>query len=174
LLHDIGKIHELNYERGFSYSNEGQLLGHITIGVGMVSEKVRGLPGFPVRLRSMVEHMILSHHGQLEFGSPKMPLFPEALLLHYLDDLDSKMECMRSLIERDRQVEGCFTIYSNALERTVLKKERYLAGGPEAPKAKAPEPGTLSLQPPTAVPGPDADSQFADKLKLALKLKEES
>ena len=115
VLHDIGKIYELNYERGFSYSNEGQLLGHISIAMRMVGEKLRGLPDFPPRLRTLVEHMILSHHGQLEFGSPKVPQFPEALLLHYLDDLDSKMECMRALIENDRQVEGCFTTYHSAL-----------------------------------------------------------
>ena len=70
--------------------------------------------------------MILSHHGQLEFGSPKLPQFPEALLLHYLDDMDSKMECMRALIENDRQVEGCFTACNTALERAALKKDRYL------------------------------------------------
>ena len=109
VLHDIGKIYELNYERGFSYSNDGQLLGHIHIGIRMVGDKLRGIPDFPPALRTLVEHMILSHHGQLEFGSPKVPLFPEALLLHYLDDMDSKMECMRALIENDRQVEGCFT-----------------------------------------------------------------
>jgi 3'-5' exoribonuclease len=80
-----------------------------------------------------VEHMILSHHGQLEFGSPKLPQFPEALLLHYIDDMDSKMECMRALIENDRQVEGCFTAYSPALERTALKKERYLRSASPAP-----------------------------------------
>ena len=92
ILHDIGKIYELNYERGFSYSNEGQLIGHISIAMRMVGDKLRGLPDFPPLLRSLVEHMILSHHGKLEFGSPKVPQFPEALLLHYLDDLDSKME----------------------------------------------------------------------------------
>ena len=126
VLHDIGKIHELNYDRGFSYSNQGQLLGHIAIALGMVSDKLRGLPDFPDRLRTLVEHMILSHHGHLEFGSPKLPLFPEALLLHYLDDLDSKMECMRALIENDPQVEGCFTAYNAALERPALKKDRFL------------------------------------------------
>jgi 3'-5' exoribonuclease len=125
LLHDIGKIYELNYERGFSYSNDGQLLGHITIAVSMVGDKIRSLPDFPPPLRVLVEHMILSHHGHLEFGSPKVPQFPEALLLHYLDDLDSKMECMRALVENDRQLEGCFTSYSSALERTVLKMDRY-------------------------------------------------
>jgi len=136
ILHDVGKIHELNYERGFSYSNEGQLLGHINIGLRMVGEKLRGLPDFPPALRSLVEHMILSHHGQLEFGSPKLPQFPEALLLHYLDDMDSKMECMRALIENDRQVEGCFTTYHPALERPALKKERFLNGEAEPPRAR--------------------------------------
>ena len=118
LLHDIGKIYELNYERGFSYSPDGQLIGHINIAVRMVADKLRGLPDFPPTLRTLVEHMVLSHHGHLEFGSPKLPQFPEALLLHYLDDLDSKMEAMRALIENDRQVEGCFTAYNAALERS--------------------------------------------------------
>ena len=93
VLHDIGKIYELNYERGFSYSPDGQLIGHINIAMRMVADKLRALPDFPPALRTLVEHMILSHHGHLEFGSPKLPQFPEALLLHYLDDMDSKMEC---------------------------------------------------------------------------------
>ena len=126
ILHDLGKIYELNYERGFSYSNDGQLLGHIHIGLRIVSDKLRGLPAFPPALRTLVEHMILSHHGKLEFGSPKLPQFPEALLLHYLDDMDSKLEAMRALIESDRQVEGCFTAYNVALDRSVLKKDLFL------------------------------------------------
>jgi 3'-5' exoribonuclease len=133
VLHDIGKIHELNYERGFSYSNDGQLIGHIAIALRMVADKLRGLPDFPPRLRTLVEHMILSHHGHLEFGSPKVPQFPEALLLHYLDDLDSKMECMRALVQNDRQLDGCFTGYSASLERTVLKMDRYWAEDSPAP-----------------------------------------
>ncbi|MBZ5585737.1 MAG: HD domain-containing protein [Acidobacteriia bacterium] len=185
ILHDIGKIYELNYERGFSYSNDGQLLGHITIGLRMIAEKLRGLPEFPAPLRSLVEHMILSHHGQLEFGSPKLPLFPEALMLHYLDDLDSKMECMRALIENDRQVEGCFTTYSSALERTALKKERYLngngaaarAGHPTAEAQPAPPPAAPAAAPELAAHplfAATPDSAFADKLKQALHAKQES
>jgi 3'-5' exoribonuclease len=134
VLHDIGKIYELNYERGFSYSNEGQLIGHMSIAMRMVGEKLRNLPDFPPLVRTLVEHMILSHHGKLEYGSPKVPQFPEALLLHYLDDMDSKMECMRALIENDRQVDGCFTTYHSALERAALKKDRYLH--PQAPEPK--------------------------------------
>jgi 3'-5' exoribonuclease len=177
VLHDIGKIHELNYQRGFSYSNDGQLLGHIHIGIRMVGEKVRAIPGFPQGLRTLVEHMILSHHGQLEFGSPKLPQFPEALLLHHLDDMDSKMECMRALIENDRQVEGCFTTFHNALSRSALKKDRYLNPPKEAPRPRPAaeiddaNPGT-PVAPPAAAAhplfAPKQPSVFADKLKQAL------
>jgi 3'-5' exoribonuclease len=163
VLHDIGKIYELNYERGFSYSDDGQLLGHMTIALRMVADKLRGLPDFPPRLRSLVEHMILSHHGHLEFGSPKLPQFPEALLLHYLDDMDSKMECMRALIENDRQVEGCFTTWNTALERAALKKDRYLNGKAPGPEGAPPKPPG-----PEGAPEPEADSLFAGKLKQAL------
>jgi 3'-5' exoribonuclease len=174
VLHDIGKIHELNYERGFSYSNDGQLLGHIHIGLRMVADKLRGLPDFPPALRSLVEHMVLSHHGQLEYGSPKIPLFPEALLLHYLDDLDSKMECMRALIENDRQVEGCFTTFHQTMSRAALKKDRFLNGKAEAPRdpaETAPEaPAATAPAKPAAHPlfAPKQESPFADKLKQAL------
>ncbi len=126
LLHDAGKIHELSYDRSFAYTPDGQLLGHIFIASRMVDEKLAQLPDFPPKLRTLVHHLILSHHGSLEFGSPKLPLFPEALMLHYLDDLDSKMECMRVMVEQDRQVEGHFTTYSTSLSRAVLKKGKYL------------------------------------------------
>jgi 3'-5' exoribonuclease len=180
ILHDIGKIYELSYERGFSYSDEGQLLGHMLIAVRMIGEKLRDLPDFPPRLRSLIEHMILSHHGQLEFGSPKTPVFPEAMLLHYLDDMDSKMECMRHLIETDRQLAGNFTSYSPTLERVLLKKDRYLAGpAPEArgtptrPPAKAlaaQAPAQAPAHAPVAAPpAPRNSSPFGDKLLQALR-----
>jgi 3'-5' exoribonuclease len=162
VLHDVGKIYELNYDRGFSYSNEGQLIGHISIGMRMVGDKLRGLPDFPPLMRSLVEHMILSHHGRLEFGSPKEPMFPEAQLLHHLDDMDSKMECLRSLIAHDRQVEGEWTGFSHPLERSVLKKLVYLEGGqkkPDVPATPAPAP------PPARRP---ANTAFGEKLLGAL------
>ena len=179
VLHDIGKIYELNYERGFSYADEGQLLGHITIALRMVGDKLHDFPDFPAPLRSLVEHMILSHHGQLEYGSPKLPQFPEALLLHYIDDLDSKMECMRALIERDRQLEGSFTAYHAALSRPALKKDRFLNGVGEPqrpPRSTPPEPaGVLPDTPVVSAAlashplfAPKPDSLFADKLKQAL------
>jgi len=80
LLHDIGKIAELNYARSFGYSTEGQLIGHITMGIRMVDDAIREVPGFPPALQDLVVHMILSHHGALEFGSPKLPMFLEAML----------------------------------------------------------------------------------------------
>jgi|YNPBryunderm2012_1023409.scaffolds.fasta_scaffold00648_10 3'-5' exoribonuclease len=176
LLHDIGKIYELNYDRSFAYTTEGQLLGHIAIGLRMLDQKLAQLPGFPPRLRTLIEHMILSHHGQLEFGSPKVPLFPEALLLHYLDDLDSKMECMRAQVENDRQAEGHWTGYSPTLERVVLKKGKYLAEGREE-EAEEPMPGpatSASLAPPTAGshrshPGPTASAASASESSAAHK-----
>lgn len=178
VLHDIGKIHELSYDRGFGYTSEGQLLGHMTIALHMVAEKIAGIAGFPPALRSLVEHMIISHHGQLEFGSPKLPQFPEALLLHYLDDLDSKLECMRSSIKRDRQVEGCFTGYVPSLERTVLKKTRYLNGAAAPAPAPPPAPAVAAAVAPVApvemaahplfTPKPAAASPFGDKLAQAL------
>jgi 3'-5' exoribonuclease len=163
VLHDIGKIYELSYERGFSYTSEGQLLGHMMIALRLVGDKLRALPDFPARLRTLVEHMIISHHGRLEYGSAKVPQFPEALLLHYLDDLDSKMDCMRTLLERDRLVEGHFTGYSAAMERSILKKGKYL----EEPVPAPPQPPVQSSAP-SSPPRPKAGSLFGDKLLEAL------
>lgn len=170
LLHDIGKIRELTYTRGFGYSTEGQLLGHISIGVGMVQEKLRLIPDFPPKLRDLLLHLILSHHGELEFGSPKVPVFAEALLLHHLDNLDSKMECARGAIEKDRQVEGEWTGYISALDRTILKKEKYLAAEPPpapAPPVETAPAATHAAPPPPKRPEPSS-SPFASKLKDAL------
>ncbi len=153
ILHDIGKIHELTYERGFGYSAEGQLLGHISIAIRMLAEKVRGISDFPSELRNLLEHIILSHHGQLDFGSPKVPIFPEALLLHYLDDMDSKMECMRALIDKDPHSEADFTGYSTTLARVALRKERYLSG-----KSPVASPAPLASETPAAtLPNCSAD-----------------
>jgi 3'-5' exoribonuclease len=160
LLHDIGKIRELHYARSFGYTTEGQLLGHIQIGVQMVLDKLRTMPDFPPRLRDLVVHMILSHHGELAFGSPKIPLFPEALLLHLLDNMDSKMESMRALIDRDPQIIGEWTGFNSALDRAALKKQKYLNPSP-APAVEAP-----AAKPST--PAPTAASAFGDKLRGAL------
>jgi 3'-5' exoribonuclease len=160
ILHDIGKIHELEYARSIRYTDAGQLLGHIQIGMQMVTEQIARMPDFPPRQRDLLLHLILSHHGQLEFGSPKLPVFPEAMLLHLLDNMDSKMESMRGLIERDRLMEGNWTGYSAPLERSILKKQRYLDPPPPPEPAARPHGNT-----PHAAP---ANSPFAAKLRGAL------
>jgi len=121
VLHDLGKIEELNFTRGFAYSTRGQLLGHITISLEMVGEKIRQIPGFPAGLRDKIEHIILSHHGKAEFGSPREPMFPEALAVHYLDDLDSKLESMRAQFVADKDRAGDWTSRNRALGRELLK-----------------------------------------------------
>jgi len=96
ILHDIGKTRELHWKNSFGYTLEGQLIGHISIAQGMLLEKVKELAPFPEKLRVLVEHMILSHHGKYEFGSPKLPMTAEALLLNMLDDLEAKMQVLRN------------------------------------------------------------------------------
>src|SRR5438552_11306885 len=125
-LHDIGKIHELTYNRSFSYTTRGQLLGHMIIELEMLQAKLAQVPAFPDSLKTLVEHLIISHHGQYEFGSPKLPMFPEALMLHYLDDLDSKMEAMRAQFERDAENDGAWTGYNSSLGRPLLNAARFL------------------------------------------------
>jgi 3'-5' exoribonuclease len=165
ILHDIGKIEELNFDRSFSYSTPGQLLGHIVIGLRMIGDKLHGLPDFPPKLRMLVEHMVISHHGELEFGSPKMPLFLEALLLHHLDNLDSKMETMRAAAERDKLVEGEFTSWVSSLERAVLKKDKFLVS--ESTQAVVPK------QPAAPIAASDewkqTDSEHEAQVKTELK-----
>jgi 3'-5' exoribonuclease len=169
ILHDIGKIYELTYARSLGYSSAGQLIGHITIGVRMVEDAARKLPDFPPLLLDLVEHMILSHHGVLEYGSPKVPMFLEALLLHQIDNLDSKMEAMRAHIAKDRQATGVWTGYNAALERIVLKKQQYLEGEAAAPKADAPAPAAPAARSTHVPPSTAQPSLFAEKLQGALK-----
>lgn len=165
ILHDIGKIEELSYARSFGYSAEGQLLGHIVIGLRLIGNKLDQIPDFPPKLRMLVEHMIISHHGELEFGSPKVPIFPEALLLHHLDNLDSKMDAMRNALRRDQQVEGEFTGWINSLERSLLKKDRFLDAQPRPTPAHSTIPSPAE---PATVPAaaPAAASEAWDQPRL--------
>ncbi len=172
ILHDVGKVAELTYDRSFGYSSEGQLVGHIAIGLRLLHEKLQRLPDFPPKLRILVEHMILSHHGELEFGSPKVPQFPEALMLHHLDNLDSKMECMRALVAKDRLVAGNWTSYNSSLDRSILKKTKYLGEEPAGPPpAAAPaepaQPQTDAPRTQPEAPRANIGSLFAEKLEQA-------
>ncbi len=150
-LHDIGKIHELSYNRAIQYTTEGQLLGHMIIELEMLHAKIAQLPGFPAELKLLLEHLIISHHGHYEFGSPKLPMFPEALMLHYLDDLDSKMESMRAQLEREAPNPDDWAGYNSSLGRPLLNSRRLIdrimadlattsSPQPETAEAGAPEP----------------------------------
>jgi len=128
-LHDIGKLHELTYQRSIAYTTKGQLLGHMIIELEMLHDKLKLVPGFPDELKVLLEHLIISHHGEYEFGSPKLPMFPEALMLHYLDDLDSKMESMRAQFEREAELETPWTSYNPSLARPLLNTKKFLERG---------------------------------------------
>jgi 3'-5' exoribonuclease len=129
VLHDIGKLQELRWGTSFDYTVEGQLLGHITIGVGMIERKMADLPDFPPALRVLVSHMVLSHHGKYEFGSPKLPMIPEAVLLHYLDDMDAKMQTMRNEFARNVAAgrgSDEVTDWVRSMERPLLNTAAFL------------------------------------------------
>ncbi len=101
-LHDMGKIYEFSFDRSVEYTDRGQLLGHLVMEVEIVNEKIKTIPGFPEELALLVKHMLVSHHGSLEFGSPKLPQTVEAVILHYLDDLDGKIQSIQTLMEKER------------------------------------------------------------------------
>jgi len=125
-LHDIGKVRELSYGKVFAYTDEGQLIGHIVIGVEMLNEKAARVPDltgepFPRELLWRLKHMILSHHGTYEFGSPKLPMTPEAIALHHLDNLDAKVHSFTRDIREDRNQTSSWTPFNQSLQRRLFK-----------------------------------------------------
>jgi 3'-5' exoribonuclease len=143
-LHDAGKVRELSCERVFSYTDEGQLVGHLIIGVEMLNEKVArvtdllGEP-FPPELLLRLKHMILSHHGTYEFGSPRLPMTPEAIALNCLDNFDAKVHAFTREIREDRNQDSAWTPYNQATQRRLFKGG---ANGTEAVAPPAAEPGS--------------------------------
>jgi len=121
ILHDIGKIHELTYTRSFDYTDSGRLLGHITLGIEMINEKLQAIPDFPPELATELKHLIISHHGAYQFGSPKRPKLLEALILYYLDDLDAKVNTIQSFIQREKEPHSKCAGYHPLLERYLFK-----------------------------------------------------
>lgn len=125
-LHDLGKLEELASSGEISYTDRGQLVGHIVIGVQMLGDKIASLDAsgepFPTELRLHLEHLIVSHHGQIEFGSPKLPVTLEAVALHHLDNLDAKLASFTSVIESDVAGDGNWTNYNPAIGRKLWKK----------------------------------------------------
>lgn len=118
-LHDIGKIYEFSYNRAVEYTDRGQLLGHLIMEIEMVGEKIKSIADFPEELATLIKHMIVSHHGALEFGSPKLPQTVEAVMLHYLDDLDGKIQSIQSLIGKEPAQR--WTPFHRAYERPFFR-----------------------------------------------------
>jgi len=125
ILHDVGKLDELCYDRAIAYTVEGQLLGHIVMEIETVTKATDAIDGFPPKLKTVVQHLLISHHGQYDFGSPKLPMIREALVFHYLDDLDSKLAAVRAALALDSG-EPEWSAYSGALGRKFLRLDAFL------------------------------------------------
>jgi 3'-5' exoribonuclease len=130
ILHDIGKVKELSWKTSFNYTLEGQLVGHISIAQGLLREKVQLLGPFPEKKRVLVEHMILSHHGKYEFGSPKLPMTPEAMLLSAMDDVEAKFSALRREFagaESAGKKADETTDWVRSMDRPLFNSARWLA-----------------------------------------------
>ena len=125
ILHDVGKLDELCYDRAIGYTSDGQLLGHIVMEIETVANAINKIEGFPPALKTVVQHLLISHHGQYEFGSPKLPMIREALVFHYMDDLDSKLAAVRAALAGESGDE-MWSVYSGALQRKFLKLDAFL------------------------------------------------
>ena len=117
ILHDLGKVDELSYHRSFDYSDEGRLLGHIVLGVERVEDKIRQLPDFPKDLSTLLKHFLLSHHGQYIWGSPKRPMTLEAVMLHFLDDMDAKINGIQQFIKKQVPEGSRWSAYHRTFEQ---------------------------------------------------------
>lgn len=150
LLHDLGKVSELSYARTFDYTDEGKLIGHIVLGVEMIDEQTRSLPGFPRETAMLLKHLILSHHGQYEYGSPKRPKTLEAIVLNFLDDLDSKINGVRNHIEKELESASAWTSHHRLYDRYFYKGEKGAAAAPVSAPAVAASPAPVAAKEPAS------------------------
>ena len=120
ILHDIGKIYELSFDRLIDYTSEGRLIGHIVISIEMLDVRIANIKDFPEQLAMELKHILLSHHGVLEYGSPKRPKTLEALVVHYMDDLDAKMNAFQEFMERSDD-DSDWTPFHRLFERFIYK-----------------------------------------------------
>jgi 3'-5' exoribonuclease len=125
IFHDLGKVDELAYHRSFDYSDDGRLLGHIILGLERVEDKIRQLPDFPKELSTLVKHFLLSHHGQYIWGSPKKPMTLEAVMLHFLDDMDAKVNGIQQFIRKEVPEGARWSAYHRTFEQYF-----YVPGAP--------------------------------------------
>lgn len=141
LLHDIGKIYELSYKDGFNYTDSGKLIGHLLMGVELVTRKAALIKDFPEETLLLVKHTIVGHHGQIEYGSPVLPQTLEAIMVHFLDNMDSKLVAMTELLEKERGGAGNWTSYNAMYGRTMYRSAAFRNGTPPPPTtSKSPAP----------------------------------
>lgn len=120
IFHDIGKLWELSYENGISYTDRGRLIGHMQIACELVDKKASRILGFTEELRDICKHIILSHHGKLEYGSPKRPKFMEALVIAMVDDFDSKVSTLKTILDNERSSGEKWSRYNELFDRYFL------------------------------------------------------
>jgi 3'-5' exoribonuclease len=132
ILHDLGKVEELSYSRSFDYSDRGRLLGHIILGLEKVEDKIRQLPDFPEDLSLLLKHLLVSHHGQYIYGSPKKPMTLEAVMLHYLDDMDAKINGIKEFLTAQGPEGSGWSAYHPLFEQSYYKSVPRIQG--EAPE----------------------------------------
>ncbi|PIS37179.1 MAG: HD family phosphohydrolase [Nitrospirae bacterium CG08_land_8_20_14_0_20_52_24] len=167
LLHDIGKVDELEYSRGFSYTDRGRLMGHIVLELEQVSEAIRSIPGFPDEKAILLKHLLISHHGKEEFGSPVKPMTLTALILHMMDDLDAKSQTFRGMIEGSQGDER-WSAYHNRLQQFVFKGfpseggRRRREDDADSPVSRLSAPRTRQAGAGTGRNGSPSDSQSSD------------
>ncbi|MCA1797207.1 MAG: HD domain-containing protein [Geobacteraceae bacterium] len=147
LLHDIGKVAELRYARSFDYTDTGKLIGHIVMGVEMLEEKIRTCPDFPAQKTMLLKHMLLSHHGQYEYGSPKRPKTLEAVVLNFVDDMDAKINGIALHIDREQHNPSAWTSYHRLYDRYFYApadeaETETIPAPPSEPATEAPEPAS--------------------------------
>jgi len=135
-LHDIGKVRELIVRKSISYTTEGRLLGHISLGYEMVAEKINAIPGFSQELSMLLKHIMLSHHGEYEFGSPKRPKIQEAVIINYLDDLSAKINNFQATLKRENVGAGEWTAFSKMHDRYLYRQKDYTEPGGTSEEAE--------------------------------------
>jgi 3'-5' exoribonuclease len=133
ILHDVGKVDEFSHELYLDYTDAGRLLGHLVLGVQRVQEKIAKIQGFPPLLALSLQHLMVSHHGEYEFGSPRRPKTPEAFALHYADDLDAKLNHLNTVLVAEKETPSRWTTFQRVLDRYIFKGMEEAQGGSEAP-----------------------------------------
>lgn len=172
ILHDFGKVEELSAERNFEYTDKGQLVGHLVIGVELILKQAAKIPNFPNKVLYQLQHIILSHHGHLEYGSPKEPMTLEALMVHHLDNMDSKLQGFLDTVARETSGDPKWTGSSFLFKRPLYKKAWEDLGetpaDPLSPKLSKEDVAALHKGPkaqdkPTYAPKPKPHPKHEDK-----------